>query len=155
MKNSLEKARGFSHFCIDNFLVEYFANEIEASFPDSKNAMDVGRSFNAHHEKGKVQVTNVQEFPSPIKRLNEIFAEENLVELLEKVTGIQSIVYDTNLVGGGIHMTKGGGRLDVHVDFNYIKEKKWYRRINLLLYSSAVPLTIFRHAGESRHPESY
>jgi len=33
LKNTLEHAKGFPHFCIDNFLVDDFASEIEASFP--------------------------------------------------------------------------------------------------------------------------
>ena len=31
-------------------------------------------------------------------------------------------------------MTGPGGRLDVHVDFNYLKERALHRRLNLLLY---------------------
>jgi hypothetical protein len=31
-------------------------------------------------------------------------------------------------------MTGPGGRLDVHVDFNYMKNRKLHRRVNLLLY---------------------
>ena len=34
LKHALDHAVSFPHFCIDNFLVADFANEIEASFPD-------------------------------------------------------------------------------------------------------------------------
>jgi Rps23 Pro-64 3,4-dihydroxylase Tpa1-like proline 4-hydroxylase len=44
------------------------------------------------------------------------------------------VLADTELVGGGIHITGPGGRLDVHIDFNYIKERQLHRRLNLLLY---------------------
>jgi hypothetical protein len=33
-----------------------------------------------------------------------------------------------------MHVTGAGGRLDVHVDFNYIESRKLHRRLNLLLY---------------------
>ena len=52
LEKSLQEAEGFPHFCIDNFLTDAFASEIEASFPDFESAMKVGRTFNAHHEKG-------------------------------------------------------------------------------------------------------
>jgi hypothetical protein len=44
------------------------------------------------------------------------------------------LLADEQLVGGGIHITGPGGRLDVHVDFNYIADRKLHRRLNLLLY---------------------
>ena len=37
-----------------------------------------------------------------------------------------------------MHITGAGGRLDVHVDFNYIQERKLYRRVNLLLYLNPI-----------------
>ncbi len=53
---------------------------------------------------------------------------------LSYITGIPNILADEQLVGGGIHVTGPGGRLDVHVDFNYIEDRKLHRRLNLLLY---------------------
>jgi hypothetical protein len=35
---------------------------------------------------------------------------------------------------GGTHITGPGGRLDVHVDFNYLENRRLHRRFNLLLY---------------------
>jgi hypothetical protein len=37
-----------------------------------------------------------------------------------------------------MHLTGPGGRLDVHVDFNLIQDRKLYRRVNLLLYLNPV-----------------
>jgi hypothetical protein len=33
-----------------------------------------------------------------------------------------------------MHMTGPGGRLDVHIDFNYVRDRKLYRRLNILIY---------------------
>ena len=33
-----------------------------------------------------------------------------------------------------MHITGPGGRLDVHVDFNFMEERQLHRRLNLLLY---------------------
>jgi len=134
LENSLIHAKGFPHFCIDNFLIDEFASEIESSFPTFDHAVQIGRSFNSHYEKKKVQITNLEEFPVPVRKLSNIFGDKKFISLLENATGIEPLLYDQDFIGGGMHMTNGGGRLDVHVDFNYIEEKKWYRRLNFLLY---------------------
>jgi Rps23 Pro-64 3,4-dihydroxylase Tpa1-like proline 4-hydroxylase len=37
-------------------------------------------------------------------------------------------------VGGGMHVTGPHGRLDVHVDFNVIPQRRLHRRLNILVY---------------------
>jgi hypothetical protein len=37
-----------------------------------------------------------------------------------------------------MHMTGPGGRLDVHIDFNYIENRRLHRRLNLLLYLNPI-----------------
>ena len=37
-----------------------------------------------------------------------------------------------------MHLTGPGGRLDVHVDFNFLPERKLHRRLNLLFYLNPV-----------------
>jgi Rps23 Pro-64 3,4-dihydroxylase Tpa1-like proline 4-hydroxylase len=38
------------------------------------------------------------------------------------------------LDGGGLHQTGPRGRLDVHVDFNYIAARRLHSRLNILIY---------------------
>ena len=56
------------------------------------------------------------------------------LDLLSHVTGMPRLLTDDELVGGGIHQTGPRGHLDVHVDFNYIKERDLHRRLNILIY---------------------
>lgn len=52
---------------------------------------------------------------------------------LEDLTGIQPLTADD--IGGGMHMTGEGGRLESHVDFNIHPENLGLeRRLNLLLF---------------------
>jgi Rps23 Pro-64 3,4-dihydroxylase Tpa1-like proline 4-hydroxylase len=50
------------------------------------------------------------------------------------LTGIEGLVVDWQLAGGGMHALRTGGFLNVHADFNYHRHLKLDRRINLLLY---------------------
>ena len=53
---------------------------------------------------------------------------------LETLTGIQGLMADPMLEGGGMHRIDSGGKLSVHADYNKHPSNPWYRRINLLIY---------------------
>ena len=134
LKQRIKDARPFPHFCIDNFLNEQFANEIYQSFPSYEHAKKIGKEFDAVNEKKKTQITDSAKFPEPIAKLNRLLASPDFLEMMSDLMNIPHLISDAHLTGGGIHETNSGGRLDVHVDFNYIDSKKWYRRLNILIY---------------------
>lgn len=127
-------ARPFPHAMIDGFLDEDFADEVAAAYPSFEEAAALGKQFVAVNELRKIQITDSQKFPDPVRRLNEALASREVREQLSAVTGIEELLYDDSLAGGGMHMTAAHGRLDVHVDFNYLESKDMYRRINVLVY---------------------
>ena len=98
----------------------------------------MGFQFNALNEQRKVQVTDAARFPGPVARLNEALASPAFLKDLEYITGIPNLLADARLAGGGMHLTGPGGRLDVHVDFNYDENIKLHRRLNILVYLNPV-----------------
>jgi len=134
LRDRFRHAEPYPYFCVDNFLNEDFANAVLASFPSFDQAREVGRAFKGVNEKGKVQVTDAKLFAEPVRQLNEELASPEFLDLLSYVTGMPRLLADDELVGGGIHQTGPRGHLDVHVDFNYIKERDLHRRLNILIY---------------------
>jgi Rps23 Pro-64 3,4-dihydroxylase Tpa1-like proline 4-hydroxylase len=134
LKQRIKDARPFPHFCIDNFLNEEFANEIFLAFPSFEQAKKAGKEFDAVNEKRKIQITDAAKFAEPIAKLNRLLASPYFTEMMSDLMDVPHLIADADLIGGGIHETNSGGRLDVHVDFNYIESKKWHRRLNLLIY---------------------
>jgi len=124
----------FPHFCIDNFLKEEFAEEVYQSFPKFQEAQKLGKEFSAVNEKRKVQITDSEKFPPAIKKLHDLLASKEYVAMWADLTGIPNLLADAALIGGGIHETNTGGHLDVHVDFNYVADKQYHRRLNILIY---------------------
>lgn len=122
------------NFCLDNFLELDFANEVYDAFPSYEEALKVGRQFAAVNEKYKVQITDSKHFPKPILELHELLASDDFVAKVGDMLNMPNLIADPDLNGGGIHETNSGGHLDVHIDFNYVKEKQWHRRVNILLY---------------------
>lgn len=133
-KKKFLATKPFPYFCIDNFLNEEFAEEIYQAFPGFQDAQKMGKEFSAVNEKRKVQITDSSKFPPAIKRLHDLLASKDYVDMWSDLTGIPNLFADADLIGGGIHETNTGGHLDVHVDFNFIADKQIHRRLNILIY---------------------
>ncbi|MBM4364260.1 MAG: 2OG-Fe(II) oxygenase, partial [Deltaproteobacteria bacterium] len=74
-------------------------------------------------------------FMAPV--LRQFLAELNsgaFLLILQQLTGIEPLVSDPHLQGGGVHYTRRGGSLRVHADFNRHPTYRFDRRLNLLLY---------------------
>jgi hypothetical protein len=122
------------HICLDNFLSQTFAKEVESEFPSLAEARELGTGFKAVNEKGKIQITDSGKFRPAVKKLHDLLASGEFLSGLEKLTGIPNLLADPEMVGGGIHETGPRGHLDVHVDFNYIEKRQLHRRLNVLIY---------------------
>jgi hypothetical protein len=131
-------AKPFPFFCIDDFLEDAFAREVAAAYPSYLAARGVGFEFDAVNERLKVQVTDSSKFSPPVKRLADALSSESFLRDVSYITDIPRLVADPAFSGGGMHLTGPGGRLDVHVDFNYLEESKLHRRLNILVYLNPV-----------------
>lgn len=68
---------------------------------------------------------------------NAYFDELNsprALDFFSRLTGVQPVFGDDELLGGGPHGIRAGGYLNVHTDFNYHPKTFKHRRLNLLLY---------------------
>jgi hypothetical protein len=134
LRRQFMSAKPFPYIKIDSFIDPTFAKEVAAAYPPFDEALKSGKSFKAVNERKKVQISKAAIFAPPIARLNDMLAAPDFMDDLSFVTGIPKLLADEELNGGGIHMTGPGGRLDVHVDFNFLEERSLHRRLNLLLY---------------------
>jgi Rps23 Pro-64 3,4-dihydroxylase Tpa1-like proline 4-hydroxylase len=134
LKAEFAAAKPFPYLMIDSLIDQKKAAEIAAAYPSFEAALGQGRTFLGVNERKKIQITDSSKYPASIAELNEVLASASFLAELSYLTGIPNLIADEQLVGGGMHMTGPGGRLDVHVDFNYMQDRKLHRRVNLLLY---------------------
>ncbi|MGW0042430.1 2OG-Fe(II) oxygenase [Rhodococcus sp. NPDC003348] len=127
-------ATPFPHVVIDDFLTTDFAYEVLRSWPSYAEAEKAGKRFRSINEKNKVQVTDSEKFPPALKVLNDALATPEFLSAVSSIFTIPHLLADSELVGGGLHQTGRRGRLDVHIDFNYIEARKLHRRLNILVY---------------------
>ena len=62
------------------------------------------------------------------------FRAEGAARALSAITGIDALLPDPFLEGGGLHYTEPGGKLLPHTDFHDHPRLPLYRRVNALLY---------------------
>jgi len=134
LRREFHEAKPFPFIAVDEFLDPEFARDVASSYPTYAEARGSGLEFSAVNEKKKVQITDAATFPESVAKLNALLASPSFIEDLEYITGIDNLLYDAELRGGGMHVTGPRGRLDVHVDFNYVEALELHRRLNILVY---------------------
>src|SRR5947207_10659037 len=127
LRSQFGNAKPVPWFKIDNFLKADFADACVADFPTYEQVQKMGVTFKNINEKGKFQVTDSALFPPALRRLHDLLADPQFLELMEYVTGMPRLLADEKLLGGGLHATGGRGHLDVHLDFNFIKDRELHR----------------------------
>ena len=82
----------------------------------------------------KFSCSNIEVIPEPFSKLIHELCGPGFLRLLEKLTGINKLIPDPYLKGGGLHMSGPGGVLAPHTDFHLYEPLALYRRINVLVY---------------------
>lgn len=134
LSEHFREAHPTRYFVVDNFLREDFAREVRAAYPSYEEARQRGHQFKAVNENLKIQITDPGKFPEPVRLLSDALASEPFLKTMEEITGIPRLCNDEEHSGGGMHVMGSGGRLDVHVDFNLIRARGLYRRLNILVF---------------------
>lgn len=134
-KESFQSAQPFPHIVIEDFLAADTAREVTRAFPEFAAAVDAGgQVFESVNEHLKLQMTDSSKFSPPVADLHRSLSSPEFLRRMAHITGIPNLIADPELQGGGVHQTGPHGHLDVHVDFNFIDERAWHRRLNILVY---------------------
>jgi Rps23 Pro-64 3,4-dihydroxylase Tpa1-like proline 4-hydroxylase len=133
-------ATPFPHIVLDDFLP---ADSLQAVF-DALPRLDDERlkwgNLNANLPDGraaqarKYHLQNVLSMKPAMRQLISELNSGPFTFLLSELTGIEGLVVDAQLLGGGVHFVKPGGLLRVHADFRRHLSYNLERRLNLLLY---------------------
>ena len=122
----------YPHVVIDHFLKKSTATQAMEAFPAVK---DQGWTHYVHVNEKKHGLNKMELLPPYIQQLITELNKPAFVDYLRKLTGIDNLVPDNSLEGGGLHQTERGGYLNIHADFTVHPHKRnWRRRVNLLIY---------------------
>jgi Rps23 Pro-64 3,4-dihydroxylase Tpa1-like proline 4-hydroxylase len=133
-------AAPFPHIVIDDFLPQPSLEAIVAAMPRLDDPGVQWGNLNANLADGrpaqakKFHLQNVLQMKPAVR---ELIAELNsgpFTFVLSQLTGIDDLIVDAQLLGGGVHIVERGGLLRVHADFRRHVSYNLERRLNLLLY---------------------
>lgn len=127
-----------NHVAIDSLFEIEFIKECEREFLEMDES-EFFRYSDRYFEYDKLSMNNLEKMPESLKKLFCYIHSDEFVRFVEEVTGIKSLIVDEKRWGGGLHMTKPGGYLSIHKDFNvlpdsYANDKQLLRCINLIGY---------------------
>lgn len=131
----------FPHIVIDDFLHPGFVARLNRNFPDFERKQQAGSVHipvlledGSEAQLGKEWMSREQLVPWIYRRLYWELNNNPFMGLLEKISGVNNLLADPHMVGGGVHQVRPGGYLRVHADFNKHPQFGLDRRINLLIY---------------------
>lgn len=87
-----------------------------------------------HYQQAKAHCSDWSAIPEPWNRVILELSTPPVLDFLESLTGIDKLIPDPYLVGGGLHRSGQGGHLAPHTDFHIYEDLGLFRRVNLLLY---------------------
>jgi Rps23 Pro-64 3,4-dihydroxylase Tpa1-like proline 4-hydroxylase len=122
----------YNHIYFENFLDEDLALTMSREFP--RHSEQIWTEYK-HVNENKAGLHVRDQLPDLIGKVVDELNSPRFVALLSKLTGIEGLMADDSIEGGGLHQAETGGFLNVHTDFTMHRTKKnWRRRCNLILY---------------------
>jgi Rps23 Pro-64 3,4-dihydroxylase Tpa1-like proline 4-hydroxylase len=122
----------YPHLHLENFLEPELARALAHEFPAPDTSAWIQYK---HHNENKMGLPKRELFPQRLGQVVDELNSPDFLSWLTQLTGIQGLVSDDTLEGGGLHQSARGGFLNVHADFTmHHHQKNWRRRINLILY---------------------
>lgn len=122
----------FFNLVIDHVLDPSISEQMHCALKDVLEIPNL-YSYDNPLEK-KLAYDKVDELPSVISNVLAIMNSSKFVLWLENITGVSGLIPDPHYRGGGVHIAKYGGKLDIHIDFNIHPRLKLIRRFNAILF---------------------
>lgn len=132
-QDAWQTADPFPHLYIDDFVPEWVVNQLLEEFPGRDRSIDLYEEPN-ESRKGKAASTDISQLGPFTRHMINEFNSSQFLRFLEGVTGVEHLIADPHLMGGGVHETKRGGFLKIHADFNWEPKLRLDRRLNAILY---------------------
>ncbi len=131
LHNRFANAAPFRHIVIDEFFRPEFARQLLNEFPPFEKGNSMGDNGRRGNKSTWERITALG---PAFTQLDANIKGADFLGFVQKLTGIDALLYDPYYFGGGTHENRHGQNLQAHVDFNYHPSERWHRRLNLIVY---------------------
>ena len=128
--DAYKTALPYPHFVGDDIFKEEVLDTILDEFEIAQHNFF---EFDSKYEK-KLQMNKEEHFGAMTLNFFQQLNSSRFLKFLESLTGIDCLIPDPHLSGGGLHKIPPGGKLGIHVDFNQNRQLQLFRRVNVLVY---------------------
>jgi 2OG-Fe(II) oxygenase superfamily len=130
-RDSYTAAHPFPHTVIDDLLPQPVVDALLDEFPGPQDIE--WWTFDDARER-KLGTIDDAAMGTVTRQVLAQLNSAAVIDFLQTLTGIDGLVPDPHLYGGGLHQIEPGGFLKVHADFNLHPVTHLERRLNLLIY---------------------
>lgn len=131
IRESFVNAKPFRHVVIENFFDPEFAERLLNEFPTFDKRLAKAETGEVG---GKAVNTRIATIGPAYEELYSLLSSAPFLEYVSRLSGIDGLILDPAMYGGGTHENLHGQELDPHVDFNYDQSTELHRRLNLIVY---------------------
>ncbi|GBQ96148.1 hypothetical protein AA23498_2555 [Acetobacter nitrogenifigens DSM 23921 = NBRC 105050] len=130
-RRSYRDAVPFPHLVIDDFFERSLLSSVNSDASSAPRA-----DWTSHHTalQNKRMLDDPVSLPEEIARYFRVVYSQEFITLMERVTGIGSLLPDFSLYGGGLHEAGVHGHFEVHVDFQRHPTTGMRNRLALITY---------------------
>lgn len=134
LQNKFMTSKPFNHIEIENFfnpnMLEQILNEFDKENFDKWDK----RNHEKTQVKWRTNWVDDEDIPPNTFSLISYLNSGNFLRFLSNITGIEGIIPDPYLTGGGFNQINRGGVLAVHADGNWHDLMSVHRRLNVIVY---------------------
>jgi hypothetical protein len=130
-KDEYQSGDPFPNFYFENFFNAGEIDEILREFPDLEKVSE--HNFQNANEK-KLATKGEHKLGEKAVAFIHFLNSQPFLDFLTAITGIENLLPDPTLLGGGYHEIKPNGFLKIHSDFNKHPAYGLDRRLNVLIY---------------------
>ncbi len=135
LRKEYAEAAPYPHMVFDGVLDDATFARAVAEFPPRDAP---GWTSYVHVNETKYGNTKPETWGPTLQTVVRALTGRRFLSFLEELTGIDDLLADRTMDGGGLHETPAGGHLNVHTDFTaHHSVPGWHRRVNVLLYLNA------------------
>ncbi len=123
----------FPHAVIDGAFKDHLIAGMLREFPARGNLI-WDHIDDGVQKKSRSTWTSDQDIPEVTREVVRTLLSGNFLRRLTALTGIEHLIADPYLTGGGLNCIYKGGFLDIHCDGNWHDTMGVHRRLNVILY---------------------